>query len=178
MKRIPLVAVAALAALLTLGTVAAAAHDGGRGDRGGKDGVRGASTSALVTEAAKQLSVTRAALVAAIQKSAKAKVDEAVEDEDIDAARAATVKEEVDDNLSFAHRLSRASGVAANLGITTTKLNAEFREARQALVTARIDKAVADGDLTAAEAAERKAKLADATVPGYKGRAFGGKHRR
>jgi len=31
----------------------------------------------------------------------------------------------------------------------------------------------------AAEAAERKAELADADVPGYKGRAFGGgKHRR
>ncbi len=177
--RLALVALAALAAMLTVGTVVAGAHDGGRGAGGSHHGVRAPSTSALVTEAAKQLSVTRAALVAAIKKSANAQIDDAVEDEDIDADRAAELKQEAEDNLAYAVRLSRASSVAANLGITAAKLNTEFRDARKALAIARIDKAVADDDLTAAEAAERKAELDDADLPGYKDGGFGGgKHRR
>jgi hypothetical protein len=185
--RIPVVAVLAAAALLSVGAVAAGAHGGGpggggpgRGDPGdGPRGLRGPSTSALVTEGAKQLGVTRAALVAAIRKSANAQIDAALEDEAIDADQAAELEDEVDDNLSFAYRLSRASQVATNLGVTTTKLNAEFRDARRALATARIDKALANGDITAARAAELKTALADADLPGYKGFGFGfgGHHR-
>ena len=118
-------------------------------------------------------------LVAAIRKSANTQIDAAVEDEDIDADRAAELKDEVEDNLSFAYMLSRASQVATNLGVTTTKLNTEFRDARKALATARIDKALADGRITAAQATELKADLAEADLPGYKGGGFGfgGHHR-
>jgi hypothetical protein len=177
-RRISLAAILALAAVLSVGVVAASAHGGGPGGGGpggGRHlGIRGPSTSALVTEAAKQLSVTRAALVAAIRKSANAQIDAAREDEDIDAERAAALKEEVEDNLSFAYRLSRASQVATNLGVTTAKLNDEFRDARRTLALARIDKALADEKITAAEAAELKERLEDADLPGYKGgRLFG-----
>ena len=115
--------------------------------------------------------------MAAIRKSANTQIDAAVEDEDIDEDRADQLKDEVEDNLSYAYRISRASGVATNLGVTTTKLNTEFRDARKVLATARIDKALADGDLTSAEAADLKEELADADLPGYKGAAGGGKHR-
>jgi hypothetical protein len=181
-KRIPLVATLAAAAMLSVGVVAASAHGGGPGGGGpgdGPRGLRGPSTSALVTEGAKQLGVTRAALVAAIRKSANTQIDAALEDEDIDSDQAAELKNEVEDNLSFAYRLSRASGVATNLGVTTTKLNTEFRDARRALATAAIDKALANGNITADRAAELKAALAEADLPGYKGGGFGfgGHHR-
>ena len=178
LKRMPLIAVVALVAVLALGATAATAHDGGRGGGGGGGGrgAKGASSSALVTEAAKQLGVTRAALVAAIQKAAVARIDEAVQEEDIDADDAAVLKEDVADNLSHAMRIGRARTVATNLGVTTAKLNTEFRDARKALYLARIDDAVEDGRLDAEDAAELKADLEDADVPGYspgRGFAFG-----
>ena len=167
-----LVTIAALTLLaaLTVGATTAAAHGG----RGG--GPKGASASALVTEAAKQLGVSRATLVAAIEKAAVARVDAAVEDGDLDADDAADLKEEAADNLRLAMHLSQTRAVAANLGITTAKLNTEFRDARRALYLARIDQAVEDGDLDESEAAELKEQLEDADLPGYKpfgGRGFG-----
>src|SRR6187455_1661050 len=95
LKRVPLVAALVLAAALTVGVAAAGAHGGGPGGGGrggGPQGVRGPSTSALVTEAAKQLGVSRSSLVAAIKKSANTQIDAAAEDEDIDAARASELK--------------------------------------------------------------------------------------
>jgi hypothetical protein len=145
---------------------------GSAGERLGRAG----STSALVTEAAKQLGVTRAALVAAIEKSATTAVDDALADEDIDADRAADLKEEVPDNLRLAMALSRTRTVASNLGITTAKLNSGFRAARKTLILARIDKALADGDITADQAAQLKQQLDSIQLPGYKA-GFGGRPR-
>ena len=167
-RRVTLLAALSLVAVLAVGVTAAGAHGGpGRG-------VKGASASALVTEAAKQLGVTRAALVAAIEKAAVARIDEAVEDGDVDADRAAELKEEAQDNLRYAMALSRTRAVASNLGITTTKLNSGFRAARKALIIRRIDAAVADGDLEADEAAELKAELDEEDLPGYKAGGLGG----
>jgi hypothetical protein len=163
-RKVTLLAALSLVAVLAVGVAAAGAHGGpGRGPGGAS-----ASASALVTEAAKQLGVTRAALVAAIEKAAVARIDEAVEDEDIDADRAAELKEEAQDNLRYAMALSRTRVVASNLGITTTELNSGFRGARKALIIRRIDAAVADGDLEADEAAELKAELDEEDLPGYK----------
>ena len=170
MRRISLLAALSLVAVLAVGVATAGAHRGGPGGKG----PRGASAGALVTEAAKQLGVTRTKLVEAIEKAAATRLDEAVEDGDVDADDAADLKEEAGDNLRFAIELSRTRTVAANLGITTAKLNTEFRDARRALITARIDEAVEDGDLEADEAAELKADLADADLPGYKLSRFGG----
>jgi hypothetical protein len=83
-----------LVALLSVGGAAALAHGGGGGvkDRGGVGHRGGAISSSLVTEAAKQLGVTRAALRTAINDAAKAEIDEAVADGDIDSDEAADLK--------------------------------------------------------------------------------------
>ena len=166
-RRLALLAALSLVALLAVGATTAGAHGGpGRG-------FKGASASALVTEAAKQLGVSRSTLVAAIEKAAVARIDEAVEDDDLDADEADELKEEAQDNLRFAVALSRTRVVASNLGITAAKLNSGFRAARKTLIVKRIDEALADGDIDAEEAAELKAELNDAELPGYKSAGFG-----
>jgi polyhydroxyalkanoate synthesis regulator phasin len=162
------VLVISLSALLAVGATAANAH------RGPGHGARGVGASSLVTQAAKQLDVTRAKLKAAIVAAAEARIDEAVEDGDVDAEEAAELKEEATDNLSYAMRISRTRTVASELGVTAARLNAAFRAARKALIIARIDKGVANGDLTAEEAAELKDELDEEDLPGYKaGGGFG-----
>lgn len=165
-----MLAFVSLAVLLTVGVGAASAH----GRPGHGPGVRGIGIGPLVTQSAKQLGVPRAKLKQSIVDSAVASVDEAVEDEEIEADEADGLKEEASDNLRVAYALSRTRTVAANLGISTAKLNSAFRAARKALLLAKIDRAVANGDLDEEEAAELKEKLADAKLPGYKpaGRAF------
>jgi polyhydroxyalkanoate synthesis regulator phasin len=170
-----------LVALLTVGGATALAHGGGGGGkgRGGGGQKGGAISSSLATEAAKQLSVTSAALRTAINNAAKTEIDEAVTDGDIDADEATDLKERVDDNLKYAYSLSRASKVAANAGKTTAQLNAAFKAARKAVIVKQIDEAVEDGELDADDAAELKEELEDAVLPGYKpsrfsfGRGFG-----
>jgi polyhydroxyalkanoate synthesis regulator phasin len=157
-----------LVALLAVGATVASAH------RGPGRAFKTPNASALVTQAAKQLDVTRAKLVEAIEDAAVARIDEAVEDGDIDADEADELKDEARDNLRYAMTLSRTKTVASNLGITTAKLNTAFRAARKAVIIARIDKAVANGDLDEEEAAELKEELEGASLPGYKaGGGFG-----
>jgi hypothetical protein len=158
----------AAAVAVAAGAGPAAAHGGG-GKRLGA-----VNTTKLVNAAAKQLSATSAKLKAAILASANARIDAAVEDEDIDATEATDLKDEAADNLNVAYSLSRASTVAKELGITTTALNTGFRAARKALVLARIDAALADGDIDATEAADLKSQLDEADLPGYKQSSLGG----
>jgi hypothetical protein len=132
------------------------------------------SATALVTQAAKQLNVTRAKLKGAIVDAAVTQIDQQVEDGDIESDEAADLKEQAADDLRFALASSQTKTVAANLGITTTALNTGFRAARKALATAKIDKALANGDITADEAAQQKAALDKADLPGYKGYGSGG----
>jgi hypothetical protein len=83
----------------------------------------------------------------------------------------------VPDNLRLAMALSRTRTVASNLGITTAKLTSGFRAARKALILARIDDALADGDIRADRAAELRQRLDSVQLPGYKvGFGFGGRH--
>jgi hypothetical protein len=170
-RKVPLVAVLSLAAALTFSVAVASAHGG----PGNGLGQRGIAVGPLVTESAKQLDVTRSKLKEAIVDSAIASVDEALEDEEIDADEADELKEEASDNLRVAYRLSRTKTVAANLDISTAKLNSAFRAARKVLLLAKIDRAVANGDLTEEEAADLKERLETAKLPGYKpaGRGFG-----
>ena len=174
LKRITGLVALTLAALLAVGVATAGAHRGGPGRGGPGKGLGGARASALVTEAAKQLEVTRARLVDAIEKAAVARLDEAVEDGDVDADEAADLKEEAADNLRLAMQISRTRTVASNLGVTTAKLNSEFRDARRALILARISEALEDEDITQAEADELKEELQDADLPGYKVGGLGG----
>jgi len=165
----------AATALLAVGATVASAH-------GGKGRLGGVSTTKLVNAGAKQLDVTPAKLKAAIVASAVTRINEAATDEDIDADEAADLKEEAQDNLKTAYSLSRASTVAKELGFTTAQLNTGFRAARKALIVTQIDDALEDGDIDAEEAADLKADLADADLPGYKqsrlafGGGFGGHH--
>lgn len=172
-RRMMVVTALGLVALLTVGGAAALAHGGGGKGRGGGGPKGGTISASLVTAAAKELGVTSAALRTAINASAKAEIDEAVEDGDIDAEDAAELKERVDDSLRYAYSLSRASKVAAGVNKTTAQLNAAFREARKAAIVERIDEAVEDGELDAEDAAELKEELEDATLPGYKQSRFG-----
>jgi predicted nucleic acid-binding Zn-ribbon protein len=170
-RRVTVVTAAALAALLAVGVAAASAHGGpGRGVGGGR-----VSLGPLVTRAASELGVTRAKLKTAIVDSAVAAIDEAAEDGDIDEDEAAELKEDAQDNLRVAYHLSRTRTVASELGVTTARLNTSFRAARKALILARINEAVEDGDLEEQEAAELRQDLNQATLPGYKsrGRGFG-----
>jgi hypothetical protein len=160
---------AMLAASLAVSVTSALGHGGGRG--GG--GLGGTSANELVAEAAEQLDVTTAQLRTAIVNAAIARIDEAVEDEDVEAEDADELKERARDNLRYAMKISRTRVVAANLDITAARLNTAFRAARKALITARIDEAVEDGDLEADEAAELKEELAEARLPGYQPAAFG-----
>jgi hypothetical protein len=165
-RKVALLAALALVGLLTVGTAAASACGGGGGMSGG-----GVSASALVTQAAKQLNVTRAKLKGTIVDAADARIDDEVASGDVDSSDAADLNDRIDDDLAFAIQVSRTKTVAANLGITVAALNDGFRAARKTLILAKIDKAVANGDLTADQATELKAELDDADLPGYK--AFG-----
>jgi hypothetical protein len=169
-RRGTMLAALSLATLLSVGVATASAH--GRPGQGPGD--RGISISALVTRSATELGIKRADLKQAIVDSANTSIDEAVQDEDLTADEADALREDAADNLRVAYSLSRTRTVAANLEITTAKLNSGFRAARKALLLAKIDKAVAHGDRTEEEAAARKEALASANLPGYKpaGRAF------
>ena len=101
--------------LFAVAVSTASAHGG----RGGP--LRGASASALVTQAAKELGVTRAKLKDAIVDAAAARIDEAVSDGDVDKDDAADLKADVADNLNVAMSISRTRTVASNLGVTTAQ---------------------------------------------------------
>src|SRR5204863_6473682 len=162
--RVALAGVAAVTMLFTVGVVAASAHGGPGGG-----GLGGASVSSLVTQAAKELGVTRAKLVTAIQDAAATRIAAAADDGDITSDQADELKAEAQDNLSVAYGVSETKTVASKLGVTTTVLNTGFRNARKTLATARIDKALAAGEITADQATQLKAQLASATLPGYNG---------
>ena len=127
-----------------------------------------------MTEAAKQLDVTRAKLVEAIEKAAVSRIDEAVEDGDVDADDAAELKEEVGDNLSLAMAISRTRTVASNLGVTTAKLNTEFRDARRG-ADPRPHQRGARRTRTSRRhrRTSSRTELEDADLPGYKLSGFG-----
>jgi hypothetical protein len=165
--RLVLSAVVVLAATLAVSVTSAFAHGG----RGG--GAHGIGASQLVTEAAEQLDVTPAQLRSAIVDAAIARIDDAVEDEEVEADEADELKERARDSLRYALKISRTRVVASDLDITAARLNTAFRAARKALITARIDEAVEDGDLDAEEAAELKEELDEARLPGYKATGFG-----
>jgi hypothetical protein len=166
---------ALVVALSLVGLSALAATANAHGGPG--FGLRSTSATALVREAAEQLDVTAARLTTAIENAAVARINEAVEDGDVDSDDAEDLREEARENLGFALSVSRTRTVASNLGINTTRLNTAFRAARRAVILERINDAVEDGDLDDDEAAELREELEDADLPGYHagfgGRGFG-----
>jgi hypothetical protein len=163
-------AAAALAALATAAT--ALAHGGGAVGKVGGSLRGGASTSTLVTDAAKRLNVTRAKLVDAIEDAARGRIDQAATDGDIRKEDVADLEEDVADNLSTAMAISQTRTVASNLGITTAKLNDAFRASRKGALQARIDEALKTDRIDKERADELKDELDDAELPGYKAGLF------
>ena len=158
-KRIGLLTIVAAAALLAVGVATATAKG---------PGARGPSASALVTQAATELKIARADLKAAIVKSAEARVDAAIADEDVTSDEGDQLKADIEDNLNTAYQVSQTSTVASNLKITTKDLNAGFRAARKTLASKAIDTALTNGDITADQATAAKTALDTKTFPGYK----------
>jgi hypothetical protein len=166
-----LATVAALALLVGVGSAAA-----GGGDRPGglkQTAAQIADQKAFEAVVAKNLGTTVAKLRAAIKASAVAQINAALADKEITSDEADTLKGALDDGTLPAARLATAAGVAKELGTTADKLNAAYSDARKAQATARIDQAVKDGKITQAYADQLKAKIDDATFPGFAGGGFG-----
>lgn len=77
-------------------------------------------------------------------------------------------KDDLASNPQLAVQFTSATGVARKLGTTKAKLDDAFRAARKAAYIAQIDKAVADDRIDEDTAADMKADLEDADLPGYK----------
>ena len=134
----------------------------------GAEAPKSVSTSALVTEAAKQLNVARTDLKAAIVQSAEARVDAAVDGRGHHVGRRRPAEGRHRGQPQCRLPGQPDQHVAANLKITTKDLNAGFRAARKALASKAIDTALANGDITADQATAAKTALDSKTFAGYK----------
>ena len=93
--------------LLALTWVVAAGPAAARGGQ-----FRTTDGSALVTQAAKQLGVPRTQLSTAIVDAANARIDQAVEDEDVSSDDAADLEDEVADSVPYAMSVGQTRVVA------------------------------------------------------------------
>ena len=64
-------------------------------------------------------------------------------------------------------RIATAAGVAERLGTTEAKLNTAYSDAQKAGAKARVDAALAAGNITEKYATELKAQIDAATFPGF-----------
>ena len=160
---------------MLLATVDGARPDGGgrhrdRGDTGSGDlkqeAARITARSSFDAAVAKSLGTTAAKLDAAITAAATARIDAALAADEITAAEAATLKGALADGMP-AMRLATAAGVAKELGTTEAKLNAAYSDAQKAQAKARVDEALAAGNITEKYATELKANIDAATFPGF-----------
>ena len=157
--------IAALALMVGVGSAIAANGSGGKDLKQAAAQVSGRSS--FETAVATNLGTTKAKLKAAVRSAAKANLAAALAADDITSDEAETLNDALADGTIPAMRLATAEGVAKELGTTTAKLNAAFSSAAKAQATARVDKALEDGKITAAQATEMKAMIADATFPGF-----------
>jgi len=170
--RMLLATAAALAVMVGGGSAIAASGGGGGGGGAGGGALKQTAThisgrASFEAQVAKNLGTTSARLEAAVKASAKANIATALAAGDITAAEAETLNDALADASCPAMRLATAAGVAKELDTTVTKLNAAFGSAAKAQATAHVEKALQDGKITEAQAAEMKAKIAAATFPGF-----------
>ncbi len=154
----------ATALALTVGVGAAIAATGGGSLK--QEAVRIADRSSFEAAVAANLGTTSTKLEAAISAAATARIDAALAANEITASEASTLKGALVDGMP-AMRFATAAGVAKELGATEAKLNAAYSSAQKAQATARVDQALEDGKITAAYAAELKAKIDASTFPGF-----------
>ncbi|MSO96316.1 MAG: hypothetical protein EXQ81_11105 [Thermoleophilia bacterium] len=165
--RIVLATAAALAVMVGAGTAVAGSRGGGGGGDLKRTAAHISQRAAFEALVAGNLGTTEAKLKAAVKASARANIAAALAADRITAAEAETLNEALTDGSVPAMRLATAAGVAKQLDITVARLNDACSSAAKARVTARVDQALKDGKITAAAAAEMKAKIADARFPGF-----------
>ncbi len=157
--------IAALALMVGVGSAIAANGSGGKDLK--QTAARISSKASFEAAVAKNLDTTPAKLRAAVKAAAKANIAAQFAADKITAGEAETLNDALADGTVPAVRLATAEGVAKELDTTVAKLNAAFGSAAKAQATARVDKALKDGKITEAQAAEMKAKIAEATFPGF-----------
>lgn len=157
--------IAALALMVGVGSAIAANGSGGKDLK--QTAARIADRAGMEAAVAKSLDTTTAKLRAAVKAAAKANIAAQLAADKITADEAETLNDALADGTVPAMRLATAAGVAKELDTTVAKLNAAFSSAAKAHATARVDKALKDGKITEAQATEMKAKIADATFPGF-----------
>ncbi len=155
---------AALALMVGVGTAIAATTDSTDLKQ---EAARITARSTFDASVAKSLGTTTAKLQAAIDAAAAARIDAALAADEITAAEAETLKGALADGSMPAMRLATAAGVATQLDTTEEKLNAAYSDAQNAQAKARVDEALAAGNITAKYATELKAKIDAATFPGF-----------
>lgn len=164
--------IAALALMVGVGSAIAATGSGGKDLKQAAAQITGRAS--FETAVAKNLGTTSAKLKAAVKAAAKANIAAALAADDITAEEAETLNDALADGTVPAMRLATAAGVAKELDTTVAKLNAAFSSAAKAQATARVDQALKDGKITDAQATGMKAKIADATFPGFGAGGHGG----
>jgi hypothetical protein len=153
----------ALALMVGVGTAIAATGDSDLKQEAARITSRASSDAAI----AKSLGTTTAKLNAAIEAAAVGRIDAALAADEITAAEAETLKGALDDGSLPAMRLATAAGVAEQLDTTVAKLNAAYSDAQKARAKARVDEALAAGNITEKYATELKAQIDAATFPGF-----------
>ena len=105
--------------------------------------------------------------LAGVRAEAAARIDAALAADEITAAEAETLKDALADGSFPSQRLATAAGVAKQLDTTVAKLDAAYGSAQKAQAKARVDKALAAGNITEKYATELKASIDAATFPGF-----------
>ena len=161
--RILLATVTALALMVGVGTAIAATGGGSLKQEAARISARTSFEAAV----AKSLDTTPAKLRAAIKAAATARIDAALAADEITAAEAETLKDALADGSFPSQRLATAAGVAKQLDTTVAKLDAAYSSAQKAQAKARVDAALAAGNITEKYATELKASIDAATFPGF-----------
>jgi len=170
--RMVVASIAALALMVGVGSAIAATSGGGKSLKRVAAQIAGKAT--FEAAVVKELGTTAAKLEAAVKAAAKDNIAAALAADEITAAEAETLNDALADGSVPAMRLATAEGVAEELGITVAKLNAAFSTVGKAQATAHVDQKLKDGDITAAQAAEMKARIAESTFPGFGAGGHGG----
>lgn len=122
---------------------------------------------AFGTAVAKELGTTAATLDAAVAAAAKSRIDAAEKAGSLSAANADLLREAVSSGDRLALHIAQAADVAKALGVTQATLDAAYAKVRKSTALARIDQAEKDERITKKVADELRARVAQATFPGF-----------
>lgn len=160
--RLLVASVAALA--VTVGASAAIAATGGKDLSQVADSI--AARSTFESSVAESLGTTTSQLEAAVETAAEKRIAAALAAGEITATQAETLRDAVA-NGRLAMRIAEAADVASELGVTEEQLDDAYSAAHKARAVARVDAAVEANRITPEYAAELKAQIEDADLPGF-----------